>query len=235
VAFEAKSNVRTLVPHPPLTIIGVHNGMLKIAKAKGEGAAKQKQAVVEKMLVAAKGEETRYLVRSLCQNNRVGAARTTVLTALARSIVLTSPPSLTTSHLEESRYHTSVELLGQANSNDEHADKAQKQIAAQMADAEALIKKTFVQRPDYETIVTALLEGGLDGITDRVPLTVGEPIRLDAYCHSVNSVPQLKVFRCIRHSGLPRAHWMRSISDLNVCRSSRNSSERHSSPKLPFR
>ncbi|EIN11841.1 DNA ligase [Punctularia strigosozonata HHB-11173 SS5] len=174
VAFEAKSNVRTLLPHPPLTITGVHGGMLKIASAKGEGAAKQKQAIVEKLLIAAKGEETRYLVRSLCQNNRVGAARITVLTALARSIVLTSPPTLNISIAGESRYHASAELLAQAICDDESADEARKRIGAQMTESEALIKKTFVQRPDYNAIVSALLEGGLDGIIDRVPLAVGE-------------------------------------------------------------
>ena len=50
VAFEAKSNVRTLLPHPPLHIVGVYESLLKIARAKGSGAGKQKQAVVVRVL-----------------------------------------------------------------------------------------------------------------------------------------------------------------------------------------
>ncbi|KAG9315025.1 ATP-dependent DNA ligase [Chiua virens] len=41
-AFAAKSNVGTLVAHPPLLIETVYESMLKIARVKGQGAARQK-------------------------------------------------------------------------------------------------------------------------------------------------------------------------------------------------
>ncbi|KAF8490293.1 ATP-dependent DNA ligase [Gautieria morchelliformis] len=90
VAFAAKSSVRTLIPHSALTVLGVYGTMLKISRAQGQGAAKIKQSLVEKLLLSAKGEESRYLVRTLCQNLRVGAVRKTIISALARAMVF--PP-----------------------------------------------------------------------------------------------------------------------------------------------
>ena len=55
VAFLAKCNVRTLVPHAPLTIQGIHDALLNIARVKGKGAVSRKQGMVERLLVAAKG------------------------------------------------------------------------------------------------------------------------------------------------------------------------------------
>src|SRR6266550_4561702 len=85
VAFEAKTNVRTLIPHPPLLVSFVYETLLKIANCKGQGAAKQKERLLERLLVDENGEEDRYLTRTLYQNLRVGAVRTSILTALARS------------------------------------------------------------------------------------------------------------------------------------------------------
>ena len=75
VAFAAKSSVRTLIPHPALTVLGVYDTLLRISRAQGQGAAKLKQSLVEKLLLSARGEESRYLVRTLCQHLRVGAVR----------------------------------------------------------------------------------------------------------------------------------------------------------------
>jgi DNA ligase 1 len=40
--------------------------------------------------------------------------------------------------------------------------------------AEKLLMRVYVQHPNYEDIVTALLTSGLDHLAERVPLTVGE-------------------------------------------------------------
>ena len=46
--------------------------------------------------------------------------------------------------------------------------------------AEALVKKIYVQRPNYDHLASALLEAALDGLAERLPLTVGEPGRCDS-------------------------------------------------------
>ena len=178
VAFAAKSNVRTLIPHPPLLVTGVYESLLKIARAKGQGAAKQKQSIVEKLLVAAKGEETRFLVRTLCQNLRVGAVRTSLLTALARAMALTPPPGVVSGD-EDVAYYVSAQLLSQvdssvATSKKKTSDPVRDSINAVYTKAEGLLKRVYVQHPNYDDIVQALLEVGLHGLASRVPLSVGE-------------------------------------------------------------
>ncbi|KAG1862554.1 ATP-dependent DNA ligase [Suillus subalutaceus] len=177
VAFEAKSNVRTLVPHSPLIIVAVYECLLKIANSKGQGAAKQKQAIVEKLLVAAKGEESRYLVRTLSQNLRVGAVRTSILTALARALVLTSQTSLGGLDHDHSPYHATSKLISLvqplAAEGKKVPDAAREKLHEKFIRAEALVKKVFVQHPNYEHIVAGLFNGGLDNLDLHVPLTVG--------------------------------------------------------------
>jgi DNA ligase-1 len=180
VAFEAKSNVRTLVPHPPLVIVAVYECLLKIANSKGQGAAKQKQAIVEKLLVAAKGEESRYLVRTLSLNLRVGAVRTSILTALARALVLTSQTSLGGPDRDHSPYHATSESISLvqplAPEGKKVPDPAREKLHEKFIQAEALIKKVYSQHPIYEHIVAGLFNGGLDSLDLHVPLTVGIPL-----------------------------------------------------------
>ncbi|KAF8502296.1 DNA ligase [Russula emetica] len=182
VAFLAKSSVRTLIPHPPLSIQGVYNTLLKITHIKGKGTVTQKQAMVEKLLVAAKGEEIRYLVRTLSQHIRVGAVRTTILTAFARALVLTPPPTSTNPTSSGFSYTASPELVAQVSrlsqsSPEKGEDSPKALLIEKFAVAEALLKKVYVRHPNYDHIVSAILKVGLDGLAERVLLTVGVPLQ----------------------------------------------------------
>jgi DNA ligase 1 len=68
VAFEAKMAVRTLITPTPLTVKGVYATLQSIARAKGQGSMETKRRLVERLLVSAKGEEVRYIGRTLVQN-----------------------------------------------------------------------------------------------------------------------------------------------------------------------
>jgi DNA ligase-1 len=182
VAFLAKCSVRTLIPHPPLSIQGVYNTLLKITHIKGKGAVSQKQAMAEKLLVAAKGEEIRYLVRTLSQHIRVGAVRTTILTAFARALVLTPPATSTDPTSSGFSYTASPELVAQlsrpSGSSPEKGEDNPKALIERFALAEALLKKVYVRHPNYDHIVSAILEVGLDGLAERVPLSVGMWVKI---------------------------------------------------------
>ena len=179
VAFEAKSAVRTLIPHARLSIQGVYSTLLKVARSKGAGAVKQKQVLVEKLLVSATGEESRFVVRTLSQNIRIGATRTTVLTALARSLVLNSPQATRFKHTS-SKYFADAELLAKvvplptSGKKKADPDPARVTVIEKFTEAEAIIKRVFVQHPNFEDLTAALLEGPLDDIATRVPLTIGQ-------------------------------------------------------------
>ncbi|KAF8628869.1 hypothetical protein AX15_003658 [Amanita polypyramis BW_CC] len=172
VAFEAKTNLRTLIPHPPLLVTFVHENLLKIANSKGQGAAKQKGKIVERLLVAAVGEEVRYLTRTLYQNLRVGAVRASILIALARAMTITPLSELGIPDTETDLHVTKEQIRNPSVKRTEQRtyfmDKYTK--------AEKIIKRAFVQHPNYDHIVAALLQGGLSGLSDSVPLTIGIPL-----------------------------------------------------------
>jgi DNA ligase-1 len=71
VAFEAKSNLRTLVKPSPLLVGDVYSRLLSMIRIKGSQSGRLKGDVVRKLMVQARGEEVRFLVRSLVGNLRV--------------------------------------------------------------------------------------------------------------------------------------------------------------------
>jgi DNA ligase 1 len=68
VAFEAKMSVRTLMAPTPLTVKGVYSVLRNIAAATGKGSVDTKRRLVERLLVSARGEELRYIARTLVQH-----------------------------------------------------------------------------------------------------------------------------------------------------------------------
>lgn len=70
VAFEAKKKQSFTLRKPkPLTIKAVYQSLVKIANSQGQGSGEQKQRLVDRLLQDARGgEESRYIVRTLCQH-----------------------------------------------------------------------------------------------------------------------------------------------------------------------
>jgi len=70
VAFEAKKKQSFTLRKPkPLTIKGLYQSLLKIANTQGTGSSEAKQRIVDRLLQDARGaEESRYIVRTLCQH-----------------------------------------------------------------------------------------------------------------------------------------------------------------------
>ncbi|EUC61770.1 DNA ligase, partial [Rhizoctonia solani AG-3 Rhs1AP] len=169
VAFAAKSSIGTLRPVPPLQLASVHASLLTISSLKGEASAKNRQSIIERLLVAAKGEEVRYLVRMLSLNLRVGAVRTTILNALGRALFLTPPSGEEPKGLGEPR----GEEEGEKKKKKRAKDNA---LGQKMVDAEALVRQVYVRHPHFGHIVDAALKSGLEGLSDGVQLTVGVPL-----------------------------------------------------------
>lgn len=198
VAFAAKSKVRTLIPHPPLTIPYVYDSLLKIAACKGQGAAKEKQKIVERLLLAASGEEVRYLTRTLCRNLRVGAARTSILTALARAAALTPPETVQEQLIQCNGESFRIDRqfitrMLPSNSKGKKRDDEQDQAILQMA--ENLVKQVYAKHPNFDQIIPALLELGLNTLSERLPVTIGACIVLG---QSQGFLTKLQEFLCCR-------------------------------------
>ena len=164
VAFEAKKKQSFTLRKPkPLTIKTVYQLMVKIANSKGTGSVEQKQRHVERLVQDARGaEESRYIVRTLCQHLRIGAVKTTMLIALSRAFLL-SRPSTATFQLRD------VTELAKLKKED---------LAPVWKEAEEIVKTCFARRPNYNDLVPALLEVGVcDELILRCDLTLHIPLR----------------------------------------------------------
>jgi DNA ligase-1 len=146
VAFEAKKRQSfTLVKPKPLRIKGVYQSLMKIATSKGTGSQETKQRIVEKLLQDTRGaEESRYIVRTLCQNLRIGAVKTTMLIALARAVLYSKPTG------------AAFDL----RPRHELARLKKDELAEIYSNAEEIVKASYARRPDYNALVPCLLEIG---------------------------------------------------------------------------
>ncbi|KAL2166364.1 hypothetical protein VTG60DRAFT_2897 [Thermothelomyces hinnuleus] len=164
VAFEAKKKQSFTLRKPkPLTIKGVFQSLVKIAKAQGQGSSDVKQRIVDRLLQDARGgEESRYIVRTLCQHLRIGAVKTTMLIALSRAFLLSKPPG--------------AEF---ATKDPKALAKLKKEELAEIwARSEELVKASYARHPDYNDLIPVLLEIGIsEELLVRCGLTLHIPLR----------------------------------------------------------
>lgn len=164
VAFEAKKRQSFTLRRPkPLSIKAVFQSLVKIANRRGSGSQDFKQRIVERLLQDAQGaEESRYLVRTLCQHLRIGAVKTTMLIALSRAFLLSQAPN------------SSYSTKSQAD-----LSKLKKDALAEIyAKGEELVKACFARRPNYNDLVPCLLEVGIsDELLVRCGLALHIPLR----------------------------------------------------------
>ncbi|KAJ0424206.1 ATP-dependent DNA ligase [Aspergillus carlsbadensis] len=146
VAFEAKKRQNfTLIKPKPLSIKGVYQSLTKIAMSRGSGSQESKQRIVEKLLRDTRGaEESRYIVRTLVQNMRIGAVKTTMLIALARAFSISRPPD------------ASFTIRPQQDL----ARLKKDELAEIYNTAEELVKASYARHPSYNDLVPCLLEIG---------------------------------------------------------------------------
>lgn len=164
VAFEAKKRQSFTLRKPkPLSIKGVFQSLVKVANSKGTGSQEIKQRIVERLLQDAQGaEESRYLVRTLCQHLRIGAVKTTMLIALSRAFLLSRPSS------------AAFPITLQSDLRKLKKDG----LAAICAKGEELVKACFARRPNYNDLVPCLLEVGIsDELLIRCGLALHIPLR----------------------------------------------------------
>ncbi|KAJ5235571.1 uncharacterized protein N7469_004739 [Penicillium citrinum] len=164
VAFEAKKRQAfTLVKPKPLKIKGVYQSLLKIATSKGSGSQEMKQRLVEKLLQDTRGaEESRYIVRTLVQNLRIGAVKTTMLIALARAFLYSKPSG------------ASFEVRSQQ----EIARLKKDELVEMYGNAEEIVKASYARHPNYNDLVPCLLEIGVtEELLIRCGLALHIPLR----------------------------------------------------------
>lgn len=164
VAFEAKKKQSFTLRKPkPLTIRGVYQSLVKIANSQGHGSAEQKQRIVDRLLQDARGgEESRFVVRTLCQHLRIGAVKTTMLIALSRAFLMSRPLGADFPLKDMQR------LRGMKK----------EELAEVWKEAEEIVKACFAKRPNYNDLIPVMLEIGVcDELLVRCGLTIHIPLR----------------------------------------------------------
>ncbi|EEH40171.2 DNA ligase [Paracoccidioides lutzii Pb01] len=168
VAAKSRSNQPTMFKPKPLTVRGVHEGLLAIARTQGHGSQDKKISAIKKLLssadaaVAGKGSkgidithnkggpsEAKFIIRFLEGKLRLGLAERTVLVALAHAMVAHE-----------------VELQGKKAPATE-----------QLAKGEEILKSVYSELPSYEVIIPAMLEHGIFNLKDKCKLQPGVPLK----------------------------------------------------------
>ncbi|KAI2462904.1 ATP-dependent DNA ligase [Annulohypoxylon bovei var. microspora] len=164
VAFEAKKKQSFTLREPrPLSIKGVYQSLVKVSSSQGQGSGEVKQRIVDRLLQDARGgEQSRYIVRTLCQHLRIGAVKTTMLIALSRAFLLSRPRS------------ADFPL----KSIDDLKLLKKEELAEVWGRAEEIVKACFARRPNYNDLIPTMLEIGVcDELLIRCDLTLHVPLR----------------------------------------------------------
>lgn len=164
VAAKSKSKQGQMFKPKPLTVRGVHQGLLDIAKMEGHGSQDQKVRAINKLMASAdvssasktidiskdKGgpSEAKFLVRFLEGKLRLGLAEKTVIIALAQAVV-----------------------------THEAAKKGKIPSTDQLANGEAALKTVYSELPSYEVIIPAMLEHGILKLHETCKLQPGVPLK----------------------------------------------------------
>ncbi|KAK7887959.1 ATP-dependent DNA ligase Cdc17 [Exophiala xenobiotica] len=165
VAAKSKSKQGQMFKPKALTVRGVHQGLLDIAKMEGHGSQDQKVRAINKLMAAAdvssasktvditkdKGgpSEAKFLVRFLEGKLRLGLAEKTVIVALSQAVVT----------------HETAVKNGKIPSTE------------QLAKGEAELKTVYSELPSYEVIIPALLEHGIFNLHESCKLQPGVPLK----------------------------------------------------------
>ncbi|KAF3043249.1 hypothetical protein E8E12_009926 [Didymella heteroderae] len=165
VAAKSRSKQPTMFKPKPLTVAGVHKGLMAIATTtEGQGAQGRKVDGIKKLLSAAdahnagkavdieenKGgaSEAKFIVRTLEGKLRLGLAEKTVVVALAQAV----------------KFH-------------ELSQKGKTPSTEDLAKAESTLKTVYSELPSYEVIVPAMLEHGLSNLRENCRLQPGVPLK----------------------------------------------------------
>jgi len=156
IAQSKRNKQRTMFPVPPLEVGKVFNTLVKLAKTSGKNSGTVKKDLIKKMLVACKEYETKYIIRCLQGNLRIGLAAQTVQAALAQAVVLTPPGS---------------KIM------DASKKMSKEQLEESLKAADQIIKQAFIEVPNYDHVIKMLLKHGLENLSEHCQLTPGIPIK----------------------------------------------------------
>jgi len=160
VAEQSRGGQRTMFQPAILTVQSVFKKLQEIAAITGGSSGSKKVDMIQALLVACRGSEARYLIRTLAGKLRIGMAEQSVLQALAQAVVQTPlcqeyPPEI----------HTAYKSVENEKFKEVLAKESLK------------LKTAYCECPSYDLLIPALLEGGIDNLAEKCKLTPGIPLK----------------------------------------------------------
>ncbi|CAG8536322.1 2020_t:CDS:10 [Acaulospora colombiana] len=163
VAKDSKTTQSTLFVPKPLTVQTVFDKMKCIAETVGQDSQERKVREIKLLLTACRGEEAKYLIRSLEGKLRIGLAEQTILISLAQAITLKDPAY-------------------------QQLPKAKK--AEELTEAPNIVKAVYSELPSYDIIIPTLLEHGVRKLAEHCKLTPGIPVK-PMLAHPTKSITEV--------------------------------------------
>ena len=165
VAAALKRGQVTLVKPKPLAATAVLDALRNIAAASGKGSAARRRDAMLSVLRRASPEETKYFVRTLVRNMRVGANRIAVLAALAEAA--------------EARFRTRVYGDGEIITATRVYDHAvrMRRFPEGGKDVAAAAQRAYALCPDLDLLVPSLIAEGVAGAAREGRLRPGTPVK----------------------------------------------------------
>ncbi|KAI0756952.1 ATP-dependent DNA ligase [Daedaleopsis nitida] len=152
VAMNSKNSQKTLFKPKPLTLPTVFKNLKEIAMSSGHSSQNKKVSIITKLLASCQGQEAKYIIRSLEGKLRIGNAERTVLVALAHAAV-----------------------FAEQESSNKRLNK--EKLAARLEEASGIIKQVYSELPNYDLVIPALLNVGIDKLREECMLTPGVPLK----------------------------------------------------------
>ncbi|XXQ30521.1 DNA ligase [Plasmodiophora brassicae] len=165
IAERCRSTQRTIFPPPPLTVMKLLATFRRIASEKPD----KKMGSIKQLLVSSRECEARYITRSFQGNLRIGCSLRTVLPSLARACTVTPPltpeeRSEPLNSLEETRLDRSLHW-------------SDTKLSTAIQTATSIVNRVWVEVPNLDKIVSAILAYGVEHLREHCYLTPGIPIK----------------------------------------------------------
>ena len=162
LALNARKKQVTLGSQSALTVRGVFSVMRDMGSMSGKAVSAKKEGLITKLMVASKGEEAKFLIRSLQGTLRIGLQTKSLIAALARALVLT-PPTL---------------QADAAPVIDARKVQSEKAFQAALETGLAVLKQAYIECPNLDLIIGSILQYGLTELPTHCTLTPGVPVEV---------------------------------------------------------
>ena len=154
VAEQSRTSQKMLFVPARLTVKTVFDKLKSISEMSGNSVMSKKIEKIRSLLVACQECEARFILRTLAGKLRIGLAEQTVLTSLGQAFA--------------------------AMESDKNSDKALNEVSEykkRSEDIVYLVKSTYCEHPNLENIIKAVLEHGIDDLSEHCKLTPGIPLK----------------------------------------------------------